>query len=137
MNAASFLEQLLPEISGNWLEWMEFARTIRGLLPLNEVENNFQPPTGYVQPFDFVEWLSNNCDNNAIVVPCSSGSAFTCMMQAFSQTSEQRMITNKGLASMGYGLSGAIGAALAANGKRTYLVEGTEASLKIFKNLVQ
>ena len=46
------------------------------------------------------------------------------MMQAFSQTSEQRMITNKGLASMGYGLSGAIGAALAANGKRTYLVEG-------------
>jgi acetolactate synthase-1/2/3 large subunit len=37
--------------------------------------------------------------------------------------SGQRMVTNKGLASMGYGLSGAIGAAIA-SGRRTILVEG-------------
>jgi acetolactate synthase-1/2/3 large subunit len=34
------------------------------------------------------------------------------------------MVTNKGLASMGYGLSGAIGAAIAGGGKRTILIEG-------------
>lgn len=124
LDAALFLKHLLPEIVGNWREWLNFARSIRSLLPLNEAENNFKPPHGFVQPYGFVEWLSNNCERDAIVVPCSSGSAFTCMMQVFSQKSGQRMITNKGLASMGYGLSGAIGAALASGGKRTYLVEG-------------
>jgi acetolactate synthase-1/2/3 large subunit len=46
------------------------------------------------------------------------------MMQAFEQKSGQRMVNTKGLASMGYGLGGAIGAAFAANGRRTILVEG-------------
>ncbi len=46
------------------------------------------------------------------------------MMQTFAQKLGQRIVTNKGLASMGYGLSGAIGAAFAARGKRTILVEG-------------
>ena len=34
------------------------------------------------------------------------------------------MITDKGLASMGYGLSGAIGAAMAHPGRRTFVIEG-------------
>ena len=46
------------------------------------------------------------------------------MMQAFNQQGGQVMITNKGLASMGYGLAGAIGASLADRSRRTVLVEG-------------
>jgi acetolactate synthase-1/2/3 large subunit len=46
------------------------------------------------------------------------------MMQAFLQKEGQVIITDKGLASMGYGLSGAIGAALALPARRTILVEG-------------
>ncbi len=51
------------------------------------------------------------------------------MMQVFAQKYGQRIVTNKGLASMGYGLSGAIGAAFAGAGsdgrpRRTILVEG-------------
>jgi acetolactate synthase-1/2/3 large subunit len=46
------------------------------------------------------------------------------MMQAFQQRAGQVIVTNKGLASMGYGLSGAIGAALARPQSRTVLVEG-------------
>ena len=38
------------------------------------------------------------------IIPCSSGGAFTVMMQAFAQRSGQRIVTDKGLASMGYGL---------------------------------
>jgi acetolactate synthase-1/2/3 large subunit len=45
-------------------------------------------------------------------------------MQAFEPVAGQVMITDKGLASMGYGLGGAIGAALAWPGRRTVLVEG-------------
>ena len=46
------------------------------------------------------------------------------MMQAFEQKPGQLMVTNKGLASMGYGLSGAIGAAIANPTRRVILVEG-------------
>lgn len=46
------------------------------------------------------------------------------MMQTFAQKAGQRVVTNKGLASMGYGLSGSIGAAFASAGRRTILVEG-------------
>ena len=46
------------------------------------------------------------------------------MMQAFNQKLGQIIVTNKGLASMGYGLAGAIGAAYANPKKKIILVEG-------------
>ena len=58
-----------------------------------------------------------------MLIPCSSGSAFTTAMQCFRQKRGQRIISNKGLASMGYGLSGAIGAAIS-SGLRIVLLEG-------------
>jgi acetolactate synthase-1/2/3 large subunit len=62
---------------------------------------------------------------NDLIIPCSSGSAFTLSMQLYKQRFGQRVITNKSLASMGYGLSGAIGACIAENNtRRTILIEG-------------
>ena len=46
------------------------------------------------------------------------------MMQGFAQRLGQIVITDKGLASMGYGLSAAIGAALSHRSRRTIGVEG-------------
>jgi acetolactate synthase-1/2/3 large subunit len=46
------------------------------------------------------------------------------MMQAFEQKKGQLLTNNKGLASMGYGLAGAIGTAMANPKNRTVLVEG-------------
>jgi acetolactate synthase-1/2/3 large subunit len=45
-------------------------------------------------------------------------------MQVIEQKLGQVIITDKGLASMGYGLAGAIGASMAHPGKRTFLIEG-------------
>jgi acetolactate synthase-1/2/3 large subunit len=59
-----------------------------------------------------------------LIIPCSSGSAFTVPMQAFRLRARQLMVCNKGLAAMGYGLSGAIGAGLAYPARRTVLFEG-------------
>ena len=58
------------------------------------------------------------------MVACSSGGAYTTMMQVFAQKQGQLLTNNKGLASMGYGLAGAIGTALENPTKRTVLVEG-------------
>ena len=77
-----------------------------------------------MNPFDFVEQLSEKLSTSDVIISCSSGGAFTTMMQAFNQKSGQIIVSDKGLASMGYGLSGAIGAAYANPNKRVILVEG-------------
>lgn len=105
-----------------WKEWMLFGVTVRELLPANEGANSRNPE--YLNPYDFVEAISEILDSEDIVIPCSSGGAFTTMMQAFQQKYGQKVVTDKGLASMGYGLSGAIGASYANPGKRVVLIEG-------------
>lgn len=103
-------------------EWLGFCRRVRDLIPLDDPGN--ETADGYLSPFRFVQDLGGLCDPHDVVIPCSSGGAFTVMMQAFPQKAGQVVVTDKALASMGYGLSGAIGAALASPGRRTILVEG-------------
>ena len=118
------LEQLLKRVSSrpSWSKWVNFAKKIRDQIPLSEEVNGYFP--GFLNPYDFALQLSDLCDSDDTVVPCSSGGAFTVMMQAFNQKQGQVIVTNKGLASMGYGLAGAIGAGLAEQSRRTVLVEG-------------
>ena len=121
-DADAFLEALLTHSLGDHSEWLAFSQQVRARLPLSEPCN--QTPAGFLNPYDMVEELSILCAPGDHIVPCSSGGAFTVMMQAFQMRTDQTMITDKGLASMGYGLSGAIGVAIADPNRRTVLVEG-------------
>ncbi len=116
------LRHVAAATPGDYREWVDFGRFVRQTIPL--VEDGNTTGEGYISPYRFVQQLSHLCTGQDVVIPCSSGNAFTVMMQAFEQKSGQRMVTTKGLASMGYGLSGALGAAFAAAGRRTILVEG-------------
>lgn len=107
---------------GELREWREFCSSVRNALPLVEHVNT--TGAGFISPYVFVQKLSDLCTGDDVVIPCSSGGAYTVMMQAFDLKRGQTLVTNKGLAAMGYGLSGAIGAAFASDGKRTLLVEG-------------
>ncbi len=103
--------------------WLEKARAIRRAVP--RVEDVNKTGEGYISPYDFILRLERLTRPDDFVIPCSSGSAFTLSMQLYQQKYGQRMLTNKSLASMGYGLSGAIGAVIAGAGKhRTILIEG-------------
>jgi acetolactate synthase-1/2/3 large subunit len=128
-DANEVLRNITAADLGDHAEWLTFCRTVRDSIPLVEPVNNTD--AGFLSPYIFADKLSSLATSDDIVIPCSSGSAFTVMMQTFAQKSGQRIVTNKGLASMGYGLSGAIGAAFAAgggtpenSGRRTILVEG-------------
>jgi len=121
-DANQFLEDLLEQKIDDHSDWLNYARSIRNEIPLVEDVNKTEK--GYLSPYQFAKKLSKVCADNDVVIPCSSGGAFTIMMQTFEQKGEQKIVTNKGLASMGYGLSGAIGAAIANSGSRTVLVEG-------------
>jgi len=103
-------------------DWLAYCNEIKATLPVWEKCNKTDP--GYISPYDFFLRLSEICTGDDIFIPCSSGGAFTVFYQTFQQKIGQYLVSNHGLASMGYGLSGAIGAALAGRGKRTVLVEG-------------
>lgn len=121
-DADQFLTDLLAYPLGEHREWLAFSQEVRARLPLSEACN--ATPQGFLNPYALVEELSRLCGDWDHIVPCSSGGAFTVMMQAFQLRSGQTMLTDKGLASMGYGLSGAIGVAIADPQRRTVLVEG-------------
>jgi acetolactate synthase-1/2/3 large subunit len=121
VDANAVLETIVRTAPRDFSEWVSFCREVRSLLPVEDPENVTGP--GYLDPFHFLVELSDLCDETDVVIPCSSGGAFTVAMQAFEQKAGQLVVTDKGLASMGYGLAGAIGAALA-TGRRTVLLEG-------------
>lgn len=121
-DANTFLEDLLDKKIDDHSEWLTYARSIRNAIPL--VEDVNKTASGFLSPYHFAQMLSSVCSETDVVIPCSSGGAFTIMMQTFEQKGDQKIVTNKGLASMGYGLSGAIGAAIANPNSRTVLVEG-------------
>ena len=121
-DANDFLGRILSEDLGDHGDWLSYAQQIRNAVP--SIENVNVTGQGYISPYRFVDALSQRCSSTDIIVPCSSGGAFTVMMQTFSQRQGQLMVTNKGLASMGYGLSAAIGASFRHPDRRVILVEG-------------
>jgi acetolactate synthase I/II/III large subunit len=107
---------------GQWQEWREFIASVRAELPLNDPQNVTAP--GYVKPYELAMQMCEVAEPDAIVLPCSSGGAASVSMQAYQPRAEQKLVGDKSLASMGYGLSGAIGAALANPGRQVFLSEG-------------
>jgi acetolactate synthase-1/2/3 large subunit len=120
-DANKLLLTMAEKEMGEHKEWLRYCREVKQAIPL--IEKN-TTASDFISPYIFVEKLSYICSERDVIIPCSSGGAFTVMMQTFAQKRGQRIITNKGLASMGYGLSGAIGAAMANPNQRTILVEG-------------
>ncbi|SPM27981.1 Acetolactate synthase large subunit or other thiamine pyrophosphate-requiring enzyme, partial [Mycobacterium terramassiliense] len=124
-DADRFLTDLYASDLGDparWRAWREFVASVRAELPLNDPQNVTAP--GYVKPYEFAMQLAQVAEPDAIVLPCSSGGSFTVGIQALQQRADQKIVANKSLASMGYGLSGAIGAALANPGRQVLLSEG-------------
>ncbi len=121
-DANAVIEAIAVAELGDHHDWINYCRMVKTELPIVEPIN--QTGSDYLSPYIFAQQLSLLCGNDDVVIPCSSGSAFTVMMQAFVQKRGQLMVTNKGLASMGYGLGGAIGAAFAHPDRRVVLVEG-------------
>jgi len=103
-------------------DWLSYCLDIREELPLNDPSNETRP--GFVSPYVFYQAVSAFSSQDDIWVPASSGGANSVAIQALEQWGNQKVVCDNGLASMGYGLSGAIGASFAAPGNRVWLIEG-------------
>jgi acetolactate synthase-1/2/3 large subunit len=123
-----FLDQLKSELtsinSNRFDEWGNFIIELRNSLAIPESINVSR--SGFVEPLKFVYDLVNKHTNGAdLIVPCSSGEAsYVGPMRVMLNKEGQKIVTNNAMASMGYGLSGAIGASIANPEKRVILFEG-------------
>jgi acetolactate synthase-1/2/3 large subunit len=115
------LADLMIKTSPDFIEWSDFLKEVRKNLPT--LENCQKTQNDYLSPHEVISQISTIAGADDVVVAASSGGTFTATLQQFEVSGNQRLLCNKGLASMGYGLAGSIGAAVARKG-RTILFEG-------------
>jgi len=119
---ANRLLEILAESEPAHVErWWQHIQNVEAQIPLLDPAN--QNDDSFLSPYGLMDQLSDVMWSGDVLVPASSGSGQFVPMETFRMKSGQRVITNKGLASMGYGLSAALGVA-AAGASRVVLVEG-------------
>lgn len=108
-DAKLFIELLLSRIECFPInvEWEKRCREWKEKYPIVLPEFRVLPKD--VNSYVFVETLCSLLGNNDLVVT-DMGTSFTCTMQTFHVRGGQRLFTNSGFASMGFGLPATIGA---------------------------
>jgi acetolactate synthase I/II/III large subunit len=125
MDSSMFLENLVPVIESNLSSiepWLDKLDEIQKGLPL--LEESQMVSSEFVNPYELIKLVETNTVGTDIFTPGTSGGTHTAFYQTFYNRAGQKIVSNKGLASMGYGLAGAIGAALANPKSRIFNFEG-------------
>jgi acetolactate synthase-1/2/3 large subunit len=122
-----FLTELLRRIEetrykpGRHAEWLRWCGERRRLYPV--VQDKHRQPGPPANPYHFVEALFDQLADDDVVV-CGDATSCIVPFQAAKLKRGQRMFSNSGSASMGYGLPAAIGSAVARDGGRVVCLEG-------------
>jgi len=101
--------------------WLAWCKRINAKYPADLPEYyEIKKP---LNPYCFMKKLSDHLDEKEVTVT-GNGSACVCSFQSMTVKKGQRLYTNSGCASMGYGLPAALGAAVALKGKRVICLDG-------------
>jgi acetolactate synthase I/II/III large subunit len=101
--------------------WLEWCKERRRLYPV--VSAKHRTLDGPINPYDFIDTLFSRLTGDDVVVS-ANGSACIIPFQVAFIKKGMRMFSNSGSASMGYDLPAAVGAAVAADGKRVICFAG-------------
>lgn len=90
-------------------KWIDLINHWKKKYPV--MQKKYLSEKKFINSFHFIDSLSNHLKGNETIVT-DMGTSFTCTMQTFNIKNpiKQRLFTSSGLASMGFGLPGAIGA---------------------------
>lgn len=104
-------------------DWLEYCGRIKRTYP---VAPGFEEVGGenFVDPYYFIDVLSELLPDDALVPLGSSGTSFTVSGQAFKPKAGQRVFHAKGMAAMGFGIPSAIGASIALGNKMAVTLVG-------------
>ena len=111
MDAKQFFEEL--KVEGNWDAWIKRCQSWKERYPVCLPEYKDEK---HVNSYYFIDVLSEMCNEKDTIVT-DMGFAFQNTHQAWKVKRGQRLLTNCGLAPMGWGLPAAVGAAFATNGR--------------------
>jgi acetolactate synthase-1/2/3 large subunit len=101
--------------------WERLCKKWKLIYP--NVVSSYKKQKKYVNPYFFIERLSEKLNSKDIIVPCSGGN-LTWTIQAFKIKKGQRLFSAYGNSPMGYALPAALGASLANNKQRVICIEG-------------
>lgn len=126
-----FLEEVSFQLKGRATHpaavvWAARCQQWRRRYPPVTEEHRSAPP-GRINSYDFIDQLSDALGPDDVIVT-DMGTSLTCTHAALRLKKGQRLVTSTGLGEMGFGLPGAIGAALGAPGRRVVFI-GVEGSL--------
>jgi acetolactate synthase-1/2/3 large subunit len=125
-DVAKFIDALAHEMTSHdftqakYSEWIDKCRDWRKRYPMS------QPPKSGdigINSYWFIDRLSEYLNSDDIVVT-DMGTSLTCTHATLRLKKGQRLITSTGLCEMGFGLPGAVGAALGAPTRRIILIVG-------------
>ena len=102
-------------------EWLKRCKKINFKYDINKLK--YRENNNNINPYVFMKHLFDNLKENDNVIS-SNGAACVISFQTAIIKKNQRLFTNSGCASMGYGLPAAIGACISNNNKRTICIEG-------------
>ncbi len=109
-DCSDIIDSLLKKIPRvNIEEWRTYCSNLRSKYPWVD---DYHKDNGYVNSYKFIDKLSNHLKENHVVVT-DMGTALLSGHQSIKIKDTQTMFTSLGLGEMGYGLPGALGAALA------------------------
>lgn len=103
------------------VEWLRWCKNTNSRYPA--VKDIYRETRSPVNPYVFVEKLFKQLNENETIIT-GNGSACVCTFQAAYIKRGQRLFTNSGCASMGYGLPAALGGCIANSDNRVICLEG-------------
>lgn len=105
-DAKIFINTLLEScVSHNKQEWNNKCNDYKNMKEIRPLK------TDVLTSYEFLEYLNTQLPDNAVIIP-DEGGHLVWSMQSIKNKSNQRIFSNFGNSSMGYGLPAAIGAAI-------------------------
>jgi acetolactate synthase-1/2/3 large subunit len=124
-DARRFLKEMLESKSatedGGLKWWHDKCSKYKGY---NEIPDEWRKQKRYVNPYVFIDLLSDELGKNDVIVVDGGGTVVYISFQAFKVKEGQRLIESSGIGAMGTGLPEAIGACFANGKKRTICLCG-------------
>ncbi len=100
--------------------WLNKLKKLQNSL---KEDDKYKKKNNFINSFRFINSLSKVLNGNENIVT-DMGTSFTCTMQSFKTKKNQRLFTSSGIAAMGFGLPGIIGAYFANKKKIPICISG-------------